>query len=95
MPQNLLTASYLVRASVPKVAQRVYGRMMGFSEAQFAGFGLSFGLGAFMLYMLFIIGQLAWESKAGRFGTFVIFLGLAFGMLGFVTKLVIQYAIGI
>jgi hypothetical protein len=48
-----------------------------------------------MLYMLFIIGHLAWESKAGKFGTFVIFLGLAFGMTGFVAKMLIQWVIGI
>jgi len=64
--------------------------MFGFSEEQIATFGLTFGVGGFMLYMLFIIGHLAWESKAGRFGTFVIFLGLAFGMVGFVAKLAIQ-----
>jgi Protein of unknown function (DUF2788) len=52
-------------------------------------------VGLFMLYMLFIIGQLAWESKAGRFGTFVLFLGLAFGMVGFVAKYLIQWFIGI
>ena len=68
--------------------------MLGFTEEQFAWFGLTIGVGAFMLYMLFIIGQLAWESKAGKFGTFVLFLGLAFGMLGFVAKGVIQWAIG-
>ncbi|MHB8948874.1 MAG: DUF2788 domain-containing protein [Rhodoferax sp.] len=69
--------------------------MFGYSEEQIAGFGLSFGVGAFMLYMLFIIGQLAWESKAGKFGTFVIFLGLAFGMIGFAAKYLIQWAMGI
>ena len=62
------------------------GTIFGFTEAQIAEFGVTFGLGAFMLYMLFIIGQLAWESKAGRFGTFVLFLGLAFGMVGFIAK---------
>jgi hypothetical protein len=67
--------------------------MFGFTEAQIAGFGLTFGLGAFMLYMLFIIGQLAWESKAGRFGTFVMFLGLGLGMVGFAAKYVIQWLI--
>jgi hypothetical protein len=67
--------------------------MWGFTEEQIAGFGLTIGIGAFMLYMLFIIGQLAWESKAGKFGTFVIFLGLAFGMLGFVAKGIIQWLI--
>ena len=67
--------------------------MFGFSEEQFAWFGLTIGVGAFMLYMLFIIIQLAWESKADKFGTFVLFLGLAFGMLGFVAKGVIQWVI--
>jgi hypothetical protein len=67
--------------------------MFGFSEEQLAGFGLTFGVGGFMVYMLFIIGQLAWESKAGKFGTFVLFLGLAFGMVGFATKFIIQWAL--
>lgn len=65
--------------------------MFGFSEEQIANFGLGVGLVSFMLYMLFIIGQLAWESKAGKFGTFVLFLGLSFGMLGFVAKFAIQW----
>ena len=69
--------------------------MWGYSEEQIAAFGLSFGVGGFMLYMLFIIANLAWESKAGKLGTVVIFLGLAFGMTGFVAKYLIQWAIGI
>jgi hypothetical protein len=69
--------------------------MFGFTEEQNAAFGLSFGLGAFMLYMLFLVGQLAWEAKAGKFGTFVIFIGLAFGMVGFVAKYLIQWALDI
>jgi hypothetical protein len=67
--------------------------IFGFTEAQISAFGLSFGLAAFMLYMVFIIAQLAWESKAGKIGTFVLFLALGFGMLGFVVKLVIQWAL--
>ena len=67
--------------------------MWNFTEEQFAWFGLTIGVSAFMLYMLFIVFQLAWESKAGKFGTFVIFLGLAFGMLGFVAKVFIQWVI--
>lgn len=69
--------------------------MFGYSEEQIAGFGLTFGVGGFMLYMLFIIAQLAWSSKAGKFGTFVLFLGLAFGMTGFAAKYVIQWIIDI
>jgi uncharacterized membrane protein len=66
-------------------------RMFGYSEEQIAQFGLTFGVAGFMLFMLFIIGHLAWESKAGKFGTFVLFLGLAFGMVGFVAKYIIQW----
>lgn len=65
--------------------------MFGFTEEQIASFGLTFGVGGFMLYMVFIVGQLAWESKAGKFGTFVLFLALAFGMVGFVAKYFIQW----
>ncbi|MBK1684244.1 DUF2788 domain-containing protein [Rhodoferax fermentans] len=65
--------------------------MWGFTEEQISNFGMTFGIGAFILYMLFIIGQLAWESKAGKFGTFVMFLGLAFGFVGFAAKYLIQY----
>jgi len=69
--------------------------MFGFTEEQITNFGMTFGIGAGILYMLFIIGQLAWESKAGKFGTFVMFLGLAFGFVGFMAKYLIQYFMGI
>jgi hypothetical protein len=65
--------------------------IFGFTEEQIAGFFLTYGVGAFILYMLFIIGQLAWQSKAGKFGTFVIFLGLGVGFIGFVAKFIIQW----
>ena len=50
--------------------------IFGLTEEQLAQWGLTFGVGAFILYMLFIILQLARESKAGRFGTFVLFVVL-------------------
>jgi len=67
--------------------------MFGYTEEQIAQFGLSFGVTAFMLYMGFIIWQLARESKAGRFGTFVLFLALGFGLVGFAAKGVIKFFI--
>lgn len=67
--------------------------MFGYNEEQIAWFGLTFGVSAFMLYMLFIVVQLARESKAGRFGTFVLLLVLGFGMLGFASKGIIKYFI--
>ena len=65
--------------------------MFGFSEEQVAEFGMTFGLAAFILFMLFIIGELAWTSKAGKVGTFVLFFVLAFGMLGFVAKGLLEH----
>jgi len=71
------------------------GTVFGYTEAEIAEFGLTFGLTAFMLYMLFIIGELAWKSKAGKMGTFILFFVLAFGMLGFVAKAIIKKMWGI
>jgi hypothetical protein len=73
----------------------MYGTLFGFTEQQISWFGLTFGLTAFMLYMLFIIGQIAYQSKAGLFGTFVLFLVLALGMLGFAMKALIRWVMGI
>ena len=65
--------------------------IFGYTEAEISAFFLTWGVGAFILFMVFIIGQLAWESKAGKFGTFVIFLGLGVGFLGFLAKFFIQW----
>jgi hypothetical protein len=65
--------------------------MFGFSEEQIAQFGLTFGVGAFIAYMLFIIWDLARKSQAGRLGTFVLFFVLAFGMLGFIAKTILTW----
>jgi len=69
--------------------------MFGYTEEQIAWFGLTFGVSAFMLYMVFIIFQLARESKAGRFGTFVLFLALGVGLIGFVAKGIIKFVMGV
>ena len=69
--------------------------IFGLTEGQIAQFGLTFGVGAFILYMLFIVLNLALEAKAGKFGTFILFLVLSFGMLGFIAKNVIQWILGI
>jgi hypothetical protein len=69
--------------------------MFGLSEEQIAQWGLTFGVGGFILYMVFIILQLARESKAGKFGTFMLFLVLGFGILGFVAKNVIIWLLNI
>lgn len=64
--------------------------MFGFTEAQITEFGMTYGVSGLMLLMIFIVGHLAWESKVGKFGTFILFLGLTFGMVGYVAKYLIQ-----
>lgn len=67
----------------------------GLTEAQIADFGSTWGVAAFILFMLFIIGEIAWKSKAGKTGTFVLFFVLAFGMFGFAAKNLIEKLWGI
>ncbi len=58
-------------------------------------FGLTYGLTFFIGFMIFIIWDLARKSNAGRFGTFILFFVLAFGILGFIMKNVIQWILGL
>jgi hypothetical protein len=67
--------------------------MGGLTEETFAEFGLTFGVAGFILFMLFIIWDLARKSNAGRIGTFVLFFVLAFGMLGFVAKQIVAWVL--
>ena len=71
------------------------GTVFGLTEAQIADFGLTWGVGAFIALMLFIIWKVARDSKAGRFGTFILFFVLAFGIFGFLMKQVIQWLLNI
>ncbi len=64
--------------------------MFGLTEEQISDFGMTFGVGAFMLFMLFIFGEIAWKSKAGKMGTIVLFFVLSFGMIGFITKTILE-----
>ena len=50
---------------------------------------------AFILYMIFIIANLASKSKAGKYGTLWLFLALGIGFIGFIAKGLIQYLLGI
>ena len=48
-----------------------------------------------MAYMAFIVFKLGEESDAGKWGYFVLFLGLMVGVLGFASKFVIQFFIDV
>ena len=63
--------------------------IFGYTEEQISHFFMTYGIGAFILFMLFIIGHLAWESKAGKFGTLILFFVLGLGVLAFIIKSVV------
>jgi hypothetical protein len=69
--------------------------MFGLTEEQISEFGMTFGIGAFMLFMLFIVGEIAWKAKAGRAGTIVLFFVLSFGMVGFIAKTIMEKVWGL
>lgn len=71
------------------------GTIFGLTETQITELGMSYAVPGLMLLMLFIVGHLAWQSKAGKFGTMILFLALALGMVGYVAKSLIQYNLGI
>lgn len=60
------------------------------TEKDFADISLTFGLAFGISYMLFIVYKLAEESKAGKYGMMILFVGLGLGIFGFVAKYVIK-----
>ena len=60
-------------------------------DAWLTQYGVTLGVGGLILFMVFIVWDLARSSKAGRFGTLILFIGLALGILGFLMKFIISY----
>ena len=50
-------------------------------------------IGGLIVFMSFIIWDLARQSRAGRFGTVMLFVVLGAGMLGYILKVVITWLI--
>jgi hypothetical protein len=69
--------------------------IFGLTIAEFEDISLKVLLTALILYMVFIIGNLAWKSRAGKYGTIWMFVALGLGFLGFVSKALIQRYLGI
>ena len=69
--------------------------IFGLTVAEFEDISLKVCFTALIAYMVFIIGQLAWESKAGKYGAIWMFVGLGLGFVGFVAKGFIQRLLGI
>lgn len=55
----------------------------------FEEYSLILGVGGLILYMLYIIYKLGAESKAGRFGFVILFIGLGLGFVGLIAKTVL------
>lgn len=69
--------------------------IFGLTVAEFESISLKVLLTALILYMVFIIGNLAWKSKAGKYGTLWIALALGLGFVGFIMKPIIQRMLGL
>ena len=65
------------------------------TDALLTEYVLPISLFLLMGYMVFIVYELGRESKAGKWGMFVLFLGLMVGVLGFASKFVIQFFIDV
>lgn len=56
----------------------------------FEELSLTLGIGLLVTWMMFIVWDLAKQSRAGRFGTFMLFVVLGLGVMGFAAKSVIK-----
>ncbi|MFT6429167.1 MAG: 4-amino-4-deoxy-L-arabinose transferase-like glycosyltransferase [Halopseudomonas sp.] len=61
---------------------------------QFEAIAMPLMIFALVAFMGYIVWDLAKKSKAGRFGTAILFFGLGLGVLGFVIKAVVIGQLG-
>jgi len=59
------------------------------SYEEFEALALPLSIFALVAFMAFIVWDLAKKSKAGRWGTAVLFFALGLGIVGFVIKAII------
>lgn len=65
------------------------------SIEQFETVSLYVCVSGLIAYMFFIMYKLASESKAGKIGTFAIFLTLGLGIFGFIAKEVLTIVMSV
>ena len=56
---------------------------------QFESWSLIIGIGGLIVWMLLIIWKMGRESKAGKYGNFILFLALGLGFVGFIAKTIL------
>lgn len=62
---------------------------------QFESWSLTIGISGLILWMLLIIWKMGKESKAGKFGYFILFFALGLGLLGFLAKTILVEVLGL
>ncbi len=65
------------------------------TEQQFSDISMTVLIGGLICFMAFIVWDLAKRSKAGRFGTLMLFTVLGLGVLGFLVKTVLVEVLNI
>ena len=68
--------------------------MLGLTRAPIPHDEVALGLAVLIGGLIFLVWQLSRRSQAERFGAFVLFFVLAFGMLGFIAKSLLQLILG-
>ncbi|HRH92783.1 MAG TPA: DUF2788 domain-containing protein [Agitococcus sp.] len=53
--------------------------------------GMQLGIPAVILFLMFIIWDIAKKSNAGKTGTFALFLALSVGFVGYMIKVILQW----
>lgn len=61
----------------------------------FEEYALIICVGGLILYMLYIIYKLGEESKAGRYGFIILFIGLGLGFVGVIAKSILVELLGL
>ncbi len=59
------------------------------TEELFTELSLQIGISALILYMGWIVYDLARQSRAGKYGTIVLFFALGLGVAGFLIKTIL------
>ena len=54
-------------------------------------YGVTLGVGALLLFLIFFVLDLSKRCNAGKFGNMILYIGLAMGIFGFLMKFVINY----
>lgn len=64
------------------------------SDQMITAIGMGIGVPLILAFLFFIIWDLAKQSKAGRFGTLMMFLVLGGGFISYMIKMFLEWYVG-